>query len=62
MTWVKRTFPLSDRHVNSLLHSETIPWNVVRIHLIGIDGTLDRVDFLSLEPRWEDPVLGERFL
>lgn len=37
MTWVKRTFPLSARHVNSLLHSETVPWNVVRTHVIGID-------------------------
>lgn len=45
MTWVKRIFPLSARHVNSMLHSETIPYNVAGTHLIGIDGTLDRVDF-----------------
>lgn len=36
MTWVKRTFSLSARKVNSMLHSEMIPYNVARTHHIEI--------------------------
>lgn len=62
MTWIKRTFPLSARHVNSMLHSEMIPYNVARTHLIGIDGTLDRVDSWVWNPDGRTLCLGKEFI